>query len=156
MNRKDAGGFSMVPFIPHSLLSRSTPRKRGMTLIEVLIAGLILASAGVAMARALAAVAATDAAAAGVLAESEEVRDELNRVELDLDLKPEARRPESFSRDRQLRDRPGWTIQTRCRATARDPERLWEVRTTIDGGRWGAPTTVWYYRPPLPVEGVPL
>lgn len=126
---------------------------RGFTLIEVLIGAMILASAGIVLARALASIAATDAAAMVVLAESETVRDELNQVELDLMRNPEERQPGFFSRDRQLRDRPGWTIRTRCRATERDPDRLWEVQTTIDGGRWKAPTSTWVYRPPLPAKG---
>jgi len=128
------------------------PGHRGFTLIEVLIGAMILASAGIVLARALASIATTDAAAMAVLAESETVRDEMNRVELDIMRNPEERQPEFFSRDRQLRDRPGWTIRTQCRATERDPERLWEVQTTIDGGRWKAPTTTWVYRPPLPAK----
>ncbi len=126
---------------------------RGFTLIEVLIGAMILAFAGVALTRALSSIATTDAGAMGALAESETVRDELNQVELELARNPEERRPEFFSRDRQLRDRPGWTIRTRCRASGRNPDRLWEVQTTIAGGRWKTPTTVWFYRPPQPGEG---
>ena len=139
----------------HLCCSPPQTKRGGFTLIEVLVGGLILATAGVALARALASVAATDAAAAGVLAESQKVRDELNRVALDLALNLTEQRPAYFNLDQTLIDSPGWTLQTRCQATERDPERLWEVQTTIEGGRWGAPTTLWCYRPPPTAEGAP-
>lgn len=125
-------------------------RRPGFTLIEVLVGALILASAGTVLARALAAIAVTDAAAMQVLGEAETLRDQLNRMDLELAWKPLEKRPDFFDRDEPHRERPDWIIRTRCRATSRDAERLWAVQSTLSSGRWKIPLMIWHYRYPIP------
>lgn len=121
-------------------------------MVEVLVAGVILAAAGVGLARALAAVAAADTAAAETAAENEWARAELRRVTAEMERHPGERRPAFFDADRRVIERPGWTIRTRCRASDRDRDFLWVVSTTMEGGRRGTPTTLWVFRP-RPDEG---
>lgn len=125
-------------------------RRSGFTLIEVLVGALILASAGIVLTRALASIAVTDAAAMRVLGEAETLCDQLNRMDLELAWKPFEPRPDFFDRDEPHRERPDWIIRTRCRATARDAERLWAVQATLPSGRWKIPLTIWHYRYPIP------